>query len=77
MMEHPFVNDADDKTEEELLDIISGLNKKLVMAGRMNNPHLIGQLTMAVNTYRDAYRRKMSEKWDKESGNSSGHIDIQ
>jgi hypothetical protein len=47
------------------------------MAGRMNNPHLIGQLTMAVNTYRDAYRRKMSEKWDKESGNSSGHIDIQ
>jgi hypothetical protein len=77
MIEHPFINDADDKTEEELLDIISGLNKKLVMAGRMNNQQLIGQLTMAVNTYRDSYRRKQSAKWDNDSANLSGHIDIQ
>ena len=77
MMEHPFVNDAQDKSIDELLDIISGLNKKLMMAARLNNPALMGQLQMAITTYRDAYVKKQAEQWNKESGNISGHIDIQ
>ena len=77
VIEHPFVTDANDKTAEELLDIIGGLSKKLMTASRMNNPTLFNQLQMAINTYKAALTTKQQEQWNKTSGDMTGHIDIQ
>lgn len=77
MIEHPFINDAGDKSIEELIEIISGLNKKLMTASRMQNPALFNQLQMAIGTYKAALNQKQQENWNKNSGNTSGHIDIQ
>ena len=77
MIEHPFVTDANDKTTEELLDIIGGLSKKLMTASRMYNPALFNQLQMAINTYKSVLTTKQQEQWNKTSGDMTGHIDIQ
>jgi len=78
MMDHPFINDAQEKSVEELLEIIGGLNKKLMIANRMHNPALFNQLLMSINTYRSVLQQKQQEEWNKGTGdNSTGHIDIQ
>lgn len=77
MIEHPFINDANDKTTEELLEIINGLNKKLMMANKMNNPAMFNQLLMAINTYRSALQIKQQEQYASNSGEITGQIDIQ
>jgi hypothetical protein len=77
MIEHPFVNDANEKTVEELLEIIATLYKKLSIANRMNNPALFNQLHMAINTYRATLQEKQRADSDKSTDSDSGFIDIQ
>lgn len=66
-MKHPFINDLSDKTVEELQTTISGLMTKLSFAYRTNNPALISQLNMALNSYREEYQKKLDELVNKQN----------
>lgn len=60
-MEHPFINNIGDKSLEELQNTISSLTTKLTFAYRTGNSPLIHQLTMAIESYKAAYTKKMDE----------------
>ena len=64
-MEHPFINNLDKLSLEELQTKISELTGKLNFAYRMGNGPLINQLNMAIESYRTAYSKKMSEMMSK------------
>ena len=68
-MEHPFINNLDEKSLEDLQNSISELNKKLTFAYRTGNQPLIHQLTMALDSYRTAYNKKMDDLIKKQSLN--------
>ena len=68
-MEHPFINNLDNKSLEDLQNSISELNKKLTFAYRIGNQPLIHQLTMALDSYRTAYNKKMDDLIKKQSLN--------
>ncbi len=74
-MEHPFINDLSDKTLEELQTTISNLSSKLTFAYRTNNGPLINQINMALDSYRNAYSKKMDDLVKKQ--NIQGQINIQ
>lgn len=74
-MEHPFINDLGDKTLEELQTAISGLTNKLNFAYRVGNGPLIQQINMALESYRNAYSKKMDELVKKQ--NIQAQINIQ
>ena len=73
-MEHPFINGLDSKTLEELQTTISGLSAKLTFAYRTNNGPLIHQISMALESYRNAYSKKMDELVKKQ--NIQSHVKI-
>lgn len=60
-MEHPFINDLDKMSLEDIQTKISDLTTKLNFANRMQNRALIHQLSMALESYRNAHSKKMSE----------------
>lgn len=64
-MEHPFIRDLDNLSLEEIQTKISELTGKLNFASRMGNGQLINQLNMAIESYRTAYSKKMSEMMSK------------
>jgi hypothetical protein len=68
-MEHPFIHNLDDKSLDDLQNAISDLNKKLTFAYRVGNRALIHQLTMALDSYRTAYSKKMDDLINKQSLN--------
>lgn len=74
MIEHPFISGLDEKSLEELQNTISDLTKKINFAYRMGNQALIHQLTMAIESYRSAYSKKISEMVDKQKINSKINI---
>lgn len=74
-MEHPFVNNLDSKTLEELQTTISDLSNKLNFAYRTSNGPLISQITMAIESYRSAYNKKMNELIDKQKVNMQIKVD--
>lgn len=61
LMEHPFISDLSDKTLEDLQSKITELNGKLSFAFKTGNRALIHQLTLAIESYRSAYNKKMDE----------------
>jgi hypothetical protein len=65
-MEHPFINNLQDKSLEELQTTISNLTTKLNFAYRTGNSALIQQITMAIESYKNAYSKKMNELIDKQ-----------
>ena len=65
-MEHPFINNLDTKTLEELQNTISELTGKLTFAYRTGNGPLIHQINMALESYKSQYRKKMDEAIDKQ-----------
>jgi len=75
-MEHPFVNKSTlgEKTLEELQDTISGLTTKLTFAYRTGNGPLIHQLQMFLESYKNQYRKKMDEIFDKQQLNNKINI---
>jgi hypothetical protein len=66
-MEHPFINNLDDKSLEDLQTTISNLTTKLTFAYRTGNGPLIHQLTMAIESYRNAYTKKIDELMKKQN----------
>jgi hypothetical protein len=76
MLTHPLIGDLSSKTTEELEETINRLNKNLAFVGRMQNQAMFNQLLMTINTYREEYRRRQDEIWNKKSGDLGGKIDI-
>lgn len=74
-MEHPFITDISDKTIEEIQNTISSLTSKLNFAYRTGNGALIKQLQMAIESYRSAYNKKISELIDSQKINAQIKID--
>jgi len=66
-MEHPFINDLSNKSLEELQTDISNLSAKLNFAYRANHGQLINQIQMALESYRNAYTKKMDELIKKQN----------
>lgn len=74
-MKHPFITDLSDKTLDELQTTISGLTNKLTFAYRTGNGPLIHQLNMAIESYKDAYAKKMDEMMGKQKINTKISIE--
>jgi len=66
-MEHPFIHDLSNKTLEELQTAISSLTNKLTFAYRTGNGPLINQINMALESYRNAYQKKMDDLIKKQN----------
>lgn len=60
-MEHPFINNLENKSLEDLQTTISNLTSKLNFAYKTGNGPLIHQLNMAIESYKAAYSKKMDE----------------
>jgi ribosomal protein L29 len=69
-MEHPFINNLQDLSLEELQEKISELTKKLNFAYRMQNSPMIHQINMALESYRSEYSKKMDNLIKKQNVNS-------
>jgi len=63
-MEHPLIPNLDDLTEQQLLDKITELNKKLSIALSTGNAYLCNQLRMAIESYQNKYQDKLRKKPD-------------
>lgn len=74
-MQHPFINNLSDKTLEELQTAMSGLMSKLTFAYRTGNGPMIHQLNMAIESYREAYSKKMSDMMEKQKIGNKIHIE--
>lgn len=79
-MEHPFINNLDDLTVEELTAKISELHKKLSIAHRSGNGYLCDQIRMALDSYTSKQRQKLEDQFKQSSGDDNnpfdGKIDI-
>jgi flagellar biosynthesis regulator FlaF len=60
-MEHPLISNLDDLSEDDLLQKITELNKKLGIALRGGNNYLCNQLRMAIETYQNKYQEKIKK----------------
>lgn len=58
-MEHPLIPNLDSLTEQELLDKISELNRKLGIAYTTGNSYLCNQIRMAIESYHTKYQEKI------------------
>ena len=63
---HPFIGNLSDKSLEELQTTISTLTTKLTFAGRTGNRALVNQLMMAIDSYKDAYSKKIDDMIKKQ-----------
>jgi hypothetical protein len=63
-MEHPLIKNLNDLSNQELLDKISELHKKLAIAARSGNGHMCNQIRMAL----ESYQNQFNEKTRKDSG---------
>lgn len=66
-MEHPFINNIDNLSLEDLQNKLSDLHKKITFAYRTGNQPLIQQLLMAIESYKNAYNKKMDELVKKQN----------
>ena len=57
-MEHPLIGNIDSLTNDELMEKITDLNNKYTICMRTGNHQVLGQLRMAIETYKN----KLSEK---------------
>ena len=58
-MEHLLIANLDGLSEQELLDKVNELNRKLGIAYRTGNGHLCDQLRMAIESYQTKYQDKI------------------
>lgn len=82
-MEHPFINlsEIKDKSLDDLQKSIMDLGKKLSIAYRMQNPSLINQMNMVLESYKNEYNLRIKEAYKKQNIEDnikiSGDNDIQ
>ena len=69
-MEHPLIGNLDTLTEQELLDKVNELNRKLSIAYRSGNGYLCNQLRMAIESYQSKYQERIR----KNPGNNFDEI---
>jgi hypothetical protein len=55
-MEHPLIASLDGLTEQELLDKVTELNRKLSIAANTGNGYLCDQIRMAIESYQSKYQ---------------------
>jgi len=58
-MEHPLVTNLNDLTEEQLLEKITELQRKLNIAYRTGNADLCNQIRMAIESFQSKYNDKI------------------
>ena len=58
-MEHPLIPNLDDLTEQQLLDKITELNRKLGIAYNTGNGYLCNQIRMAIESFQTKYQDKI------------------
>jgi hypothetical protein len=63
-MEHPLISNLDTLTEQELLDKVNELHKKLGIAARTGNGYLCDQLRMAIESYQSKYQDRIRKDPD-------------
>jgi hypothetical protein len=63
-MEHPLISNLDTLTEQELLDKVNELHKKLGIAARTGNGYLCDQLRMAIESYQSKYQDRIRKNPD-------------
>jgi hypothetical protein len=63
-MEHPLISNLDTLTEQELLDKVNELHKKLGIAARIGNGYLCDQLRMAIESYQSKYQDRIRKNPD-------------
>jgi hypothetical protein len=76
-MEHPLIGPLGDLTEEQLLEKINELNKKLSFVARTGNGMLCNQIRMAIESYQNQYRECMAKNRRNNGVNFDDKIDIQ
>ncbi len=74
-MEHPFINNLEDMTLEQLGSKVSELHKKLSIAHRMGNGYLCDQIRMAIESYNGKYQQKMRALSAPKSGETESFND--
>jgi hypothetical protein len=74
-MEHPFINNLEDLTLEQLGAKVSELHKKLNIAHRMGNGYLCDQIRMAIESYNGKYQQKMRALSAPKSGEADSFND--
>ena len=57
-MEHPLIGNINSLTNDELMEKITDLNNKYTICMRTGNHQVLGQLRMAMETYKN----KLAEK---------------
>jgi len=76
-MEHPLLEDLKGLTLEEIQSKVSELNKRLAFAYQTGNQPMQQQLHLIMNSYQEAYKRKLDEVMPKDKENKySSKIDI-
>jgi hypothetical protein len=55
-MEHPLIASLDGLNEQELLDKVTELNRKLSIAMNTGNGYLCDQIRMAIESYQNKYQ---------------------
>lgn len=71
-MEHPLIGSLAHLKDDELQSKISDLNNKLLQAYRMGNQQLVGQIQMALETY----KAQVQARQQKGSSGQDDKIDI-
>jgi hypothetical protein len=66
-MQHPFINNLNEKSLEEIQKTMSDLQNKLNFAYRMAHGQLISQLLMAYDSYKQEYGKKLDELIKKQN----------
>lgn len=73
-MQHPFIQDLGDKNLEELQTTLQGLRSKLNFAYRMQNPALIQQLNMVIESYQIECNKRLDEIYKKQNMDRSINV---
>ena len=71
-MEHPLIGDIDNLTQEELIEKISELNRKLNIAYRSSN----GQICNQIESYTNKLREKQAKAYEESNQNFKDKINI-
>ena len=58
-MEHPLISNLNDLTEEQLLEKVTELQRKLSIAYRSGNADLCNQIRMAIESFQTKYQDKI------------------
>jgi hypothetical protein len=66
-MEHPFVNNLDNLSLDELQEKISSLSSKLTFTSRMHNHSLSSQLIMILDSYKNELNKRMDDMYKKQN----------